>query len=165
MPNTGRLGLHHYPTVENEKYLSGTVDLYYNHKLYYEAKETWLLTGNEDHLNEMDDHFNRVQYIIFKEDGTPRDMILIDEGLQLNWQREMGKGLDLLYVQHLWANAPSLDGAYRFANGFHVNPIGRIYWVAPDLFYWRKPRIDYPNTQGVKNINVNAICANTTPQE
>ena len=135
-----RIGIHHFPTVENKEYMSGTVDLYYNHKLYHEARTTWLLTGCDKWLEKMESHFDRTQYVIFKELGVASEMILLKDGLTLDWETEIEKGLDYLCVQHLWENAPSLDGAYRFGCGFTLHPLGRIFWRAPDLFYWNKNR-------------------------
>ena len=149
MQRQERIGLHHYPTVENEKYLSGTCDLYYGHKKYYEARATWLLTGNKQRLEEMNLRFHRVQYLIYKTDNIPTEIILLDKGLQMDWDTEIQAGLDYLYVQHLWPAPHDISTAYRFANGFHLDPIGKICWTAPDLFYWSKQhneRINKENT-------------------
>jgi len=138
-----RIGLHHYPTVENQHYMSGTCDLYYGFQEYQDARSAWLLNKDESKLSEMDSHFHRVQYMIYKNGkGKPIEMMLLDEGLPLDWDAEIEAGLDQIYVSHLWPNAPSLDTAYRFACGFHLEPLGRIYWTAPDLFYWSKPLND-----------------------
>ena len=137
--NTTLIGWHYYPTVENEHYLSGTADIYYGYQEYHEARATWLLTGNYDHLHEMDSLFFRVQYVIYKNNGVPSDMILLHDRLVLDWDREFEDGLDSIIVRHRWLNAPSLDGAYRFS-AIELKPIGPVKWTAPDLFHWHKPR-------------------------
>ncbi|MXV74898.1 hypothetical protein F4Z99_11535 [Candidatus Poribacteria bacterium] len=148
MPNIERkprIGLHHYPTVENENYLSGTVDLYYGWRQYNDLRSDWLINKNEDAMHEMDTHFNRVQYVIFKEDGTPTEMILLENGLPLDWDTEIENGLDCMYVSHLWPAPHNLETAYRFAC-HRLEPIGRVWWTAPDLFNWHKDRAEPQET-------------------
>ena len=128
------IGIHHYPTVENELYLSGTVDLYYGFNAYHKARASWL-DGDEAQLKEMDAHFNRVQYVIYKEDGDPSEIILLEDGLKLDWNTEFKKGLDHIVVRHKWPAPHTLETAYRFSFK-ELEPIGSVRWIAPDLFYW-----------------------------
>lgn len=147
MPKTGK-GLHHYPTVENDHYLTGTTDVYYNYSGYNQQRDIWLQTGCETAMHKMEIYFNRLQYLIYKDpDKKPTEIILLDDnGLMLDWNTEIEKGLDRIVISHLWKDAPSLEGAYRFANGVSLEPIGRVFWLAPDLFYWNKKEIDKWNT-------------------
>ena len=133
-----RIGLHHYPTVENPKYMSGTCDLYYGFQEYQDARSAWLLNKDDSKISKMDSHFHRVQYIIYKDAKNKGvEIIFLHEGLQLDWDTEVEAGLDKIYVSHLWPAPYNLDTAYRFVCGF-LKPLGRIHWIAPDLFYWSK---------------------------
>ena len=137
-------GWHHYPTVENEHYLSGTTDVYYDYSEYQRLRDIWLQTGCQTAFKEMETHFNRFQYLIYKDQNKkPTEIILLDDnGLMLNWDTEIKKGLDHIVISHLWKDPPSLEGAYRFGNGVSLEPIGIIFWLAPDLFYWNKRKND-----------------------
>ena len=146
-------GWHHYSTAENKHYITGTADLYYGYKKYHKARNSYLLTNKKEFSKKMDELFDRLRYIIYKEDEDsktlphgpspdgkiPTEIILLnDNGLMLDWETEFKKGLDSIYVQHPWLDAPSINGAYRFANGVNLHPIGAISWIAPDLFCWHK---------------------------
>ena len=153
------IGWHHYPTVENENYLTGSADLYYDAKAYYEARLDWLQNGNRAGLDEMDKHFNRVQYVIYKENNVPTEMILLEHGLMLNWDTEIELGLDRIVVRHLWIDAPK--NAYRFAHRVEIEPIGMVRWLAPDIFKWNKN--DNPRFEETSDVK-SPLCANTEAQ-
>lgn len=154
-----RKGLHHYPTMENEHYLTGTCDAYYDYEKYHRARDVLFIKDCPDPLmnaglKAMDRISRRLQYIIYKDENgqtvphdpnrylgnPPTEIILLDEGEILDWNTEIENGLDHLVVSHRWFNSPSLTGAYRFANGASLDPIGTVFWLAPDIFYWDKER-------------------------
>jgi len=139
---SNRKGWHHYPTVENAQYMSGTTDVYYDYQKYQQLKGIWLANNNKAAMHEMDTHFDRLQYVIYKDNEIPTEIILLnDEGLMLDWKSEIEKGLDHIVVSHRWIEPYTLDTAYRFSY-MQLQPIGVIRWIAPDLFCWSKKETD-----------------------
>ena len=131
-------GLRHYPLIETEHYMSGNIDLYYGHVSYNKHRLRWLQTGCEASMTRMESFFDRQQYIIYKKHDNPEEIIILKDGLKLDWDAEIEKGLDHFVVSHKWQDPKSLDNAYRFANGKALHPIGEVHYLAPDLFYWNK---------------------------
>ena len=148
-----------FPTTENEHYMSGKVDCYYNYKEYQKAEErNYELKCPAAELR-MLNLIRRHQYIIFKD---TYEMILLEDGLALKWEKEFAKGLDKMVVPHLWPPPPhNLRTTYRFANGFRIKPIGYIDWTAPDLFTWNKDDLRNQEEQNASPLRTNT----TTPKQ
>ena len=121
----------HYWSTETEKLIAGTADLYYGYSSYHHARNEGYYSGRAEYYDRADWFFNRVHYIIPKdEDGNLTHLTLIDQGRVLNVCQEIENGLDRITIAHLWRGDP-----YRF-NHVHIEPIGRVQWIAPDVFYW-----------------------------
>ena len=94
--------------------MSGTADIYYGLKEYHKHRNQWLQHNDEEAMKRMDSHFDRLPYVIYKEEPNgetppytilgeriPTEIILLgDDGLVLDWDTEIEKGLDQIYVQH-----------------------------------------------------------------
>ena len=121
----------YYPSVENKDYISGNADAYYSHRDYQVTKETAMRTGDEKDFNRADTFLKQLQYLIQKDkDGNLTEITLLDDKKVLDINKELQKGLDQITVSHLWRGDP-----YRFSHKT-IQPLGRIIWLAPDLFYW-----------------------------
>ena len=124
-----------FPTTETRHYMSGKADCYYNYKEFQKAEERNTEFKCPAAELRMLNLLKRYQYIIFKDTF---EMILLEEGITLDWKKELAKGLDRIVVSHLWPHPYNIQTAYRFANGCHIKPIGRVNWSAPDLFTWNR---------------------------
>ena len=108
----------HYQTIEDDQHLEGNADAYYGYEAYNNARSK---------------RIRRLQYIIKKDkDGNPTEISLLENGEVLDINQEQTKGLDRITISHLWQGDP-----YRFSHKT-IKPLGRIIWLAPDLFYWYK---------------------------
>lgn len=121
----------YYPSIENKDYISGNADAYYSHRDYLVAEETAIRTGDTKDFDRANSFFKRLQYLIQKDkDDNLTEITLLDDKKILDINKERKKGLDWITVSHLWQDDP-----YRFSHKT-IQPLRRIIWLAPDLFYW-----------------------------
>ena len=121
----------HYPTLEDDKQLEGNADAYYGYQAYHQARGEGIKTGNEECFKKANSLIRQLKYIIKKDtDGNLTEITLLENDKALDLKEEMRKGLDRITVSHLWRGDP-----YRFSH-ISIKPIGKIRWLAPDLFYW-----------------------------